>query len=58
MRILPLAIAALALSLSSGAAFADCGAHQAKSGEVATSKPLVERLIALASSQGVTVKTQ
>lgn len=58
MRILPVAIAVLALSFASGAALADCGAHQAKAGEVATSKPLVERLIALASSQGVEVKTQ
>ena len=58
MRILPLAIAALALSLGSGAAIADCGAHQAKSGEVASSKPLIERLAALAAKQGVEVKTQ
>jgi hypothetical protein len=58
MRILLIAIAALGLSFGSGAALADCGAHQAKSGEVASSKPLVERLIALATKQGVEVKTQ
>lgn len=62
MRSLTLAIAAAALVLSYGAASADCGAHQAKaSNEVASStsgKPLIERLIALATKQGVDVKTQ
>lgn len=58
MRILLIAMVALALSFGSGAALADCGAHQAKAGEVASSKPLVERLTALAAKQGVEVKTQ
>jgi hypothetical protein len=60
MRILSIAIAVLALSFGSGAALAECGAHQAKSGEVAStsSKPLVDRLAALAQSRGVEIKTQ
>jgi hypothetical protein len=60
MRFLPIAIAALALAFGSEAALAECGAHQAKSGEVAgtTGKPLVDRLAALAQSRGVEIKTQ
>jgi len=58
MRFIPVAVVALALALGSGAALAECGAHQAKSGEVASSKPLVDRLAALSPTLAGKLKTQ
>jgi len=47
MRVLPLAIATVALSLSLGVSALACEFQQSKSNDVVSSKPLVERLIAL-----------
>jgi hypothetical protein len=62
MRILHVTLAAAALSLAvSGSALACEFKHQAsKNSEIAstTGKPLVDRLMALAQSKGVEVKTQ
>jgi hypothetical protein len=61
MRLLPLAIATVALSLSLGVSAMACelmhGKTQASQVSSASS-PLVERLIALATKQGAEVKTQ
>lgn len=58
MRLLPLAIATVALALSLGTSAMACEFQQSKSNDVVTSSPLVERLVALAAKQGVEVKTQ
>jgi hypothetical protein len=58
MRLLPLAIATVALSLSLGVSAMACEFQQSKSKDVVSSSPLVERLVALAAKQGVEVKTQ
>ena len=56
MRLLPLAIAAVALSLSLGTSARACEFQ--KSSQVSSNSPLVERLVALDAKQGVTVRTQ
>jgi hypothetical protein len=58
MRLLPLAIATVALSLSLGVSAMACEFQQSKSKYVVNNSPLVERLVALASKQGVDVKTR
>ena len=58
MRLLPLAIATVALSLSLGVSAMACEFQQSKSTVVVGSSPLVERLVALAAKQGVEIKTQ
>jgi hypothetical protein len=56
MRLLPLAIATVALSLSLGVSAMACEFQKSK--DVVSNSPLVERLVALAAKQGVGVKTQ
>jgi hypothetical protein len=58
MRLLPLAIATVTLSLSLGVSAMACEFQQSKSNDVVSTSPLVERLVALAAKQGVEVKTQ
>jgi hypothetical protein len=56
MRLLPLAIATVALSLSLGVSTMACEFQKSKSNDVVNSSPLIERLVAMAAKQGV--KTQ